>query len=69
MAGNMATIEERKQQYVKQIQQINDPTARRVAILRRMEELVKEFGNESEKFGIQFGLYPLWATFDIPWPS
>jgi len=69
MVEDMAPIEERKQQYVKQIQQISDPTARRIAILRGMEELVKEFGNESEKFGIKFGLYPLWATFDIPWPS
>jgi len=66
MVENMVIIEKRKQQYIKQIQQINDPTARRVAILRRMEKLVEEFGNESEKFGIKFGLYPLWVAFDIP---
>lgn len=65
----MATIEKRKQQFIKQIQQIDDPAARRISILRRMEELVEEFGNESEKFGIKFGLYPLWAAFDIPWLS
>ena len=61
----MVTIEERKQQYIKQIQQVNDPTAKRVAILKGMERLIEEFGNESEKFGTQFGLYPLWAAFDI----
>jgi hypothetical protein len=62
----MATIEERKQQYVMHIQQISDPIAKRVAILKGMEKLVEEFGNESEKFGIKFGLYPLWAAFDVP---
>lgn len=61
----MLTMEERKQQYIKQIQQIKDPTARRAAILNGMEKLIEEFGNESEKFGTKFGLYPLWATFDI----
>jgi GMP synthase PP-ATPase subunit len=66
MVGNTNTIEERKRQYIKQIQQINDPTAKRMAILKKMEKLVEEFGNESEKFGIKFGLYPLWAAFDVP---
>lgn len=65
----MVTLEERKQQYIKQIQQINDLTARRVAILKGMEKLVEEFGNESEKFGIKFGLYPLWAALNVSWSS
>jgi hypothetical protein len=34
-----------------------------------MEQLVKEFGNESEKFGAKLGLYPLWAALDIAWLS
>lgn len=66
---NIVTIEERKQQYITQIQQINDPMAKRVAMLKGMEKLVEEFGNESEKFGIKFGLYPLWAAFNIHRPS
>ncbi|MBA7611357.1 hypothetical protein ES703_18580 [subsurface metagenome] len=61
----MTIVEERKQQYITQIQQIKDPTVRRTAILKGMEKLVEEFGNESEKFGTQFGLYPLWAAFNI----
>ena len=65
----MVTIEERKRQYMTQIQQINNPTARRVAMLKGMAKLVEEFGNESERFGIKFGLYPLWVAFDTPWPS
>ena len=32
--------------------------------MKMTEKLVKEFGNESEKFGIKFGLYPLWAMLD-----
>lgn len=63
----MTTIEERKQQYIKQVQNINDPAAKRMAMLKLMEKLIDEFGNESEKFGVKFGLYPLWAaleTFD-----
>jgi hypothetical protein len=47
-----------------QIALIENPEARGLAMLRGMDKLVEEFGNESEKFGVRFGLYPLWASLD-----
>jgi hypothetical protein len=60
----MTTLEERKAEFSAQVALIENPEVRRLARLRGMDKLVEEFGNESEKFGVQFGLYPIWASLD-----
>lgn len=57
-------IEERKRQYQKQIALITGEARQRMARFRGECKLVQEFGNVSEKHGINFGLIPAWARLD-----
>ena len=38
---------------------------RRMGRLRFEEGLVEKYGNQSQKFGLKFGLYPSWAAADF----
>ena len=54
-------IAERKHQYKEQIALITKPEQRRLAQIRGEAKLVQEFGNDSEKLGVKFGLFPMWC--------
>lgn len=43
---------------LEQIGLVQDQTKKH---LKLMDAIVEEFGNDSEKFGIQLCLYPVWA--------
>jgi hypothetical protein len=58
---NGERIRERKRQYEEQIALIADDARRNAARYRGECKLVEEFGNESEKHGVKFGLIPSWA--------
>lgn len=43
---------------LQQVALVQDEQKRRLKLL---DAVVEEFGNDSEKHGIKFALYPLWA--------
>jgi hypothetical protein len=53
-------LSSKAQAVLKQLTQSEIETIRKMNLFGKNQFLTERFGNESEKFGISFGLLPLW---------